>query len=275
MSTFRAFAAGLTLGLLVLFSPFCRSDDLANTSDQPHAITLGPGDSVSIQIFGQPDATNTRVGDDGAISVPLVGDVQVEGMSPVDAAKRVGKALKDGGYFVDPRVTIVVSQARNQLVSVIGEVQTVGRYPVNPRTTILELLAQAGGVKDSASEVGYVLRSDENGHVSRYPVKLNGLTELKDALPTATLLAGDTLVVPRVENVYITGEVTNPGRYHIEPGMTVIQAIARAGGITERGSEHRIQLKRLTKNGDYQAMSVKPGDPIQADDIIRVKESIF
>jgi len=137
------------------------------------------------------------------------------------------------------------------------------------------LLAQAGGVKETASDVGFVLRSDESGHISRYPIKLSGFTDIKDALPTSSLLGGDSLVVPRAEHYFVLGEVFTPGKFSIEPGMTVIQGIARAGGINERGSERRIQLKRLGKNGQYQVVHAKPGDPIQADDIIRVKESIF
>jgi polysaccharide export outer membrane protein len=236
---------------------------------------LGAGDSVSIQVFGQPDVTNVYVGDDGTISVPLVGNIPVAGLSPVQAAAKVAKALKDGRYFIDPHVTILVTQPHSQLVSVLGEVQNSGRYPINPRTTIVDLLAQAGGVRETASDVGYVLRSDDNGHVSRYPIKLDGLTDIKDALPTPTLLGGDSLVVPRAERYYVYGEVTTPGTYRIEQGMTVIQAIARAGGINERGSERRIQLKRLGKNGQYQLLHPKPGEPIQSDDIILVKESIF
>src|SRR5262249_38242513 len=153
------------------------------------------------------------------------------------------KALKTGGYFVEPHVSIVVTQPRSQLVSVIGEVQSAGRYPISPATTIVDLLAQAGGVKDTASNVGYVLRSDGNGHINRYPISLSGLTDVKDVLPTPTLLGGDSLVVPRAEHYYVTGAVTTPGAYRIEPGMTVVQGIARAGGINERGSERRIQLR--------------------------------
>jgi polysaccharide biosynthesis/export protein len=272
---FRPFAAVLAVGLLFILSAVCRSAQAPASADQHHMSQLGPGDSVSIQVFGQPDATNVYVGDDGTISVPLVGNIQVGGISPVEASARVAKALKDGGYFIDPHVTIIVTQPRSQLVSVVGEVQSSGRYPINPRTTIVDLLAQAGGVKETASDMGYVLRSDDTGHVSRYPVKLNGLTDLKDALPTATLLGGDSLVVPRAEHYYVYGEVTTPGTYVIEPGMTVIQGIARAGGINERGSERRIQLKRRGKNGEYQILHPKLGDPIQADDMIRVKESIF
>jgi polysaccharide export outer membrane protein len=139
----------------------------------------------------------------------------------------------------------------------------------------VDLLIQAGGLKETASDVGYVLRTDDNGHVSRYPIKLSGLTDLKDTLPTQTLLGGDSIVVPRAEHYFVLGEVVAPGKFPIEPGMSVIQGIARAGGVNERGSERRIQLKRLGKDGQYQVVHVKPGDPIQPDDIIRVKESIF
>jgi polysaccharide export outer membrane protein len=274
MTRFRLLVGIFAVGLLFSIGNICRSADEPTSADQQHMSQLGPGDLVSIQIFGQPDITNVYVGDDGQVSVPFVGNIPVAGISPVDAATRVSKALKDGGYFVDPHVAILVTQSRSQLVSVTGEVQSVGRYPINPRTTIVDLLAQAGGVKSTAAEVGYILRPDDEGHTSRYPVRLNGLSDGKDG-PPPKLMGGDSLVVPRGEHFYVLGEVTAPGTYPIEPGMTVIQGIARAGGINERGSERRIQLKRMAKNGEYKIVPVKPGDPIQADDMIRVKESIF
>jgi len=275
MRRIRPLAEVCALALLLTLSAVSRAAEVPRGSEQQHMSLLGAGDSVSIQIFGQPDVTGMYVGDDGTINVPLVGNIPVAGVSPVEAAARIAKALKDGGYFVDPHVTIVVTQPRSQLVSVVGEVQSAGRYPISPRTTIVDLLAQAGGVKESASDVGYVLRSDPQGHVNRYPVKLNGFSDLDNSLPTRTLLGGDSLVVPRAEHYYVYGEVATPGTYRIEPGMTVIQAVARAGGVNERGSERRIQLKRIVKDGEYQTLHVKPGDPVQPDDIIRVKESIF
>jgi polysaccharide export outer membrane protein len=275
MTIFRLFTRIFAVGLLAALGANCRAADVPSVADSRHMSQLGPGDVVTIQVYGQPDVPNVYVGDDGKISVPLVGDVKVAGMSPVEAAGKVTTALKDGGFFVDPHVAIVVTQQSSQLVSVVGEVQTVGRYPINPRTTIVDLLALAGGLKITASDVGYIQRIDDSGHVNRYAVKLTGLTDLKDVLPTATLLGGDSLIVPRAEHCFVLGEVTTPGTYPIEPGMTVIQAIARAGGINARGSERRIELKRLVKNGQYQVISVKPGDPVQADDMIRVKESIF
>jgi polysaccharide biosynthesis/export protein len=257
--------------LLVLSVAHCGSAVAQNNAQQ--ASLLGVGDWVSIQINGQPDSTS-YVAPDGTIAVPLAGNVPVAGIPAAQAAERVAKVLKDGGFFVDPHVTVVATAPPGQFVSVVGEVGAQGRYPITPRTTVVDLLAQAGGVKETASDVGYVLRSDGSGHMNRYPVSLN-LLDMKDAPSTWTLLAGDSLVVPRAEHFSIEGEVATPGRYRIEPGMTVMQAIARAGGITERGSERRIQLKRSTKPGEYQTVRAKPGDLVKADDIIRVKESIF
>ncbi len=267
------FAAVFTVGWLwALSAAPCAAAEAPVSADQQSL--LGVGDWVSIQITGQPDATS-YVANDGTINAPLVGNIPVAGISSAQAASRVAKALKDGGYFVDPQVAVQVTQPQKQFVSVVGEVQSQGRYPVTSRTTIVDLLAQAGGVKETASDVGYVVRSDDTGHVNRYPVNLNLLTDIKDGAPTWILLGGDSLLVPPAESFSIVGEVTNPGRYRIEPGMTVLQAIARAGGITERGSERRIQLKRAGKPGQYQTLSAKPGDLVKADDIIRVKESIF
>jgi polysaccharide export outer membrane protein len=140
---------------------------------------------------------------------------------------------------------------------------------------VIDLLALAGGTKDTASDLGYVVRTDDAGQVSRYPVNLNVLTNSNEPPPTWTLRGGDRLVVPRAEHFSVEGEVSAPGRYRIEPGMTVMQAIARAGGITARGSEHRIQLKRAEKPGQYKTLHANLGDPVKADDIIRVKEALF
>jgi polysaccharide export outer membrane protein len=261
--------------LLVFRVAMSHAAAAAAPAEDRHMSALGPGDSVSIQIFGQPDITNIYVGDDGTLNVPLAGPVPVGGSSPVEAAQRVAKALKAGGYFVDPHVTILVTQSRSQLVSVLGEVQTAGRYVITPRTTVVDLLAQAGGVKDTAAEVGYLLRPNASGRVDRITVSLNGISTAQGAVPNQTLMGGDSLVVPRAEHFFVYGEVTTPGMYRLEPNMSVMQAIARAGGVTARGSERRIQVKRQGKDGQIKIFKPKAVDPVQADDIIQVKESIF
>ena len=107
-------------------------------------LQLGPGDSVSIQVYGQPDMSATvYVSDDGTIPVPLVGMVQVGGLSPSQASNRIEAALRNGNFLVDPHVTLTVVQSRSQRVSVLGSVGTPGRYPIESNTSIFDLLAQA------------------------------------------------------------------------------------------------------------------------------------
>jgi polysaccharide export outer membrane protein len=245
-------------------------------ADSRRLLQLGPGDSVSIQVYGQPDMSSTEyVADDGTINVALVGRVQVSGLSPVEAGERVAQALTKGQYLVDPHVTIQIQQSKSQRVVVLGEVRSPGRYVVDPNSSILDLLAQAGGVTDKGADTGYVQRTDAAGNVTRLPVDLKGLSAGSASMSTLKLQGGDSVYVPRADQYYIYGEVTSPNMYRLEPGMTVIEAVARAGGVTVRGSERRIDIKRAGKDGKYVVIHAKPDDHIAADDVIRVKEAIF
>lgn len=236
---------------------------------------LGPGDSVTVQVYGQPDMTSTvYVANDGTIHVPLAGAVQVAGVTPVEAADRVAKALRDGGYFVNPQVTLTLNNSRSERVSVLGEVRNPGSYAIDPSTSIIDLIAAAGGLTENGADSGYVRRREPDGHVVSYTVDLKGPTSSRD-LPSQRLQSGDELYVPTAQHVYVYGEVTTPNMYKLEPGMTVMQAIVRAGGITPRGSEHRVEIKRMGKDGRYVVSKAKLNDLVQPDDVIRVKESIF
>ncbi len=239
-------------------------------------LQLGPGDSVAIQVYGQPDMSATvYISDDGTIPVPLVGAVQVGGLSPAEASQKVEAAFRDGKFLVDPHVTITVTQSRSQRISVLGEVGTPGRYSIESNETIFDVLAQAGGAKETAADVVYLLRPDKNGQIERIPINLKGLTDNQRAMPMQLLRGGDSIFVPRAEQFYIFGEVAAPNMYRIEPGMTVTQAIARAGGVTARGSRKRVEIKRKGPDGREQTSSARPDEPVQANDVLRVKESIF
>jgi polysaccharide export outer membrane protein len=249
----------------------------AAPGNAPSPLTpLGAGDSVTLHVFGQPDMdTVLGVADDGTIRIPLAGNVQVGGLSAESAARRVEKAFKDGGFFVDPHVTLTVTQSLSQRVSVLGEIKMPGRYPVDAKTTIVDLLAQAGGETEFASNTVYVLRTDAAGVVKRYPVNLKGLIDSGTSAPTQLLHGGDSVYVPRAEQFFILGEVQKPSMYKLEPNLTVIQAISLAGGVTPRGSDRRVEIKRSGKNGEQVIIKPKPNDLVLPDDVIRVKESIF
>jgi polysaccharide export outer membrane protein len=239
-------------------------------------LQLGAGDSVTIQVYGQPDMGATvYVSDDGSIPVALVGSVQVAGLSPAQAGLRIEKALRDGKFLVNPHVTLIVTQSRSQRVSVLGQVGTPGRYPIESNTSIFDLLAQAGGVKDDGADVVYLLRPDKDGKETRYPINLKLMVNGGPPAQTERLKGGDTVFVPRADQFYIYGEVAQPGKYKVEPGMTIVQAIARAGGVTLRGSQNRVEIKRHKSDGSYQTTKAKLGEAVQPDDVIRVKESIF
>ncbi len=239
-------------------------------------LQLGPGDTIAVQVYGQPDMSSTvYVADDGSIAVPLAGNVQVAGLSPAQAGTRIENALKNGKILVDPHVTLTVTQTRSQRVSVLGQVGTPGRYAIESNTSIFDLLAQAGGISATGSDTIYIIRQDKDGKENRYPVDLKGLANGAGAIPTIGLKGGDSVFVPKAEQFSIYGEVQTPGRFRVEPGMTVIEAIAKAGGITLRGSARRVDIKRKLPDGNYSTVKAKFGDLVQPDDVIHVKESIF
>jgi polysaccharide biosynthesis/export protein len=242
----------------------------------PRIIQLGPGDTVNVQVYGQTDMTTTvYVSDDGTIPIPLAGAVQVGGLSPSEAAQRIEKALKDKGILVDPHVTLTVTLSRSQRVSVLGQVGRPGQYPIEANTDIFDLLALAGGALETGSDVIFLMRADASGQIQRYPINLKGFGDIKNSIPNQALRGGDEIFIPRAEQFYIYGEVTAPNKYRVEPDMTVVQAIARAGGVTPRGSERRVEIKRLIGNGKYATVKAKLNDPVKPDDVIRVKESLF
>jgi polysaccharide export outer membrane protein len=234
------------------------------------------GDTITIVVYDQPDMTATvYVSDDGTVPVALAGPVHVAGLSPAGASQAIEKALRDGNFFKKPHVTITVAQSRSQRVSVLGEVGSPGRYPIDSRTTIFELLAQAGGAKDTAASTIYLLRTGKDGNTTRYPIDLRVMADNSKSIATQSLQGSDSIFVPKAEEFYIYGEVSQPNKYRLEPGMTIVQAIIRAGGVTARGSRNRVEVKRKGPNGEDVLSKGKLDEVIQPNDVIRVKESIF
>jgi polysaccharide export outer membrane protein len=245
-------------------------------NDATPVLKLGAGDAVNIQVYGRPELSTTAyVADDGTIPVPLAGPVLIAGLSPAKASMRVAAALRDGQFLLNPQVTIILNQFRSQQVSVLGEVKSPARFPVDSRLNVFDLLAQAGGVTENGADVIYLLRPDKDGHVTRIPIDLKGLTDGKRTITNVNLRGGDVIYVPHAGQFYIFGEVQSPNMYRLEPGMTVLEAISRGGGITQRGSDSRIEIKRRTATGGYQTISASLTDRLEPDDVVRVKERIF
>jgi polysaccharide biosynthesis/export protein len=239
-------------------------------------LQLRPGDSVSIAVFEQPDLNSTaNVSADGTLVVPLAGPVHVAGLTPAEAGQAIATALRDGKFLVDPHITVTAVSANNQRVSVLGEVAQPGRYPFDARTTFLDLLALAGGRKESGADVAYLLHTNPDGTTTRDPIDLVGLQGGRGLVHEPEIRGGDVILVPKAEHYFIYGEVTKTGEYRLDHDLTVLQAIVQAGGITAKGSLNRVVITRQGPDGKGSTRGAKLSELVHPGDEIRVKETIF
>ncbi len=225
---------------------------------------LGAGDALRVTVFQQPDlTTEARVTERGTITMPLVGEVKVAGMTSTEAGKHIAAELKNGKFLKHPQVSVAVTTVRSRQVNVLGMVARPGRYPLDDTSSQLaDVIAAAGGI--AAGGADYVLLTRE-GKTQKLPVIAKGVY----------LKNGDTIHVDRAPVFYIYGEVTRSGAYRLEPNMTVMQAIAAGGGITPRGSDRRLKLRRADAKGKLVETDTTLQESVKADDVIYVKESIF
>ncbi len=237
--------------------------------------TLGPGDMVRVSVFRNPDlTTEARVSERGTIMFPLLGEVPVNGLSPSQAGSRISDKLKQGKYVVNPEVTVSLMQANSRQVSVLGNVNKPGRYPLDAATgKLTDLLALAGGIAPTGSDQVTIV-STRDGKTTKTDVDLPGMIRAGDLARNVEVNAGDTIFVNRAPMVYIYGEVQKAGAYRVEPHMTVMQALAMGGGLTTRGTERGIRIHR--RNGEQVSrLDAKLTDTVQNDDVIYVRESLF
>ncbi len=225
---------------------------------------LGSGDAVRVTVFQQPDlTTEARISERGTISMPLVGEVKVAGMTQAGAAGQIAGELKKGKYLKNPQVSVVLTTLRSRQVSVLGLVARPGRYALDDTSSNLsDVIAAAGGIAAGGSETVTVMR---NGQPQKIDILAQGFK----------LQNGDTVNVERAPVFYIYGEVARSGAYRLEPNMTVMQAIAAGGGITPRGSDRRMKLRRPATDGKVIERDAALQDPVKADDVIYVKEALF
>lgn len=237
---------------------------------------LGAGDVITMNVYNRDELTTTAiVSERGKVVLPLIGEVAVGGQSPAMASRRIAEAYQRGEFLVDPQINVVVAEYRSQQISVLGEVQQPGRFPVETRLTVLDALALAGGLREVAGDQVHVLRPDNNGGTQRITVPLSAATGGSETGQLFTLRAGDSVVAPKAETFYIYGEVRQPNAYRLQPNMTVIQALSIGGGLTERGSDKRVQIKRRGSNGQLETIEAALNTQLRADDVIYVKERLF
>ena len=236
---------------------------------------LSPGDAIKVQVYQNPDLTlEARVSEGGSISYPLVGSVPIGGMSISQAEKAIADALQKKQILKQPQVNIVLLQVRGNQVTVLGQVQRPGRFPLETTTVrVSDMLAAAGGVTPTGDDV-LVVSGNREGKPFRKSIDIPNLFKGDRAADDILLQPGDTLYVNKAATFYIYGQAQRPGTYRIERGMTVLQALAQGGGPTNRGSE-KVRLNRTRPDGSVVQMEPRLTDPVLPGDVLFVRESLF
>jgi polysaccharide biosynthesis/export protein len=246
---------------------------------------IGPRDLLEIRVFETPELNVTRrVSEDGKINLPLVGDVEVAGMTETEAASKI-KGVLEGKLLVRASVALQVQEFRSRPISVIGAVRQPGNLAFSGRWTLLEAITAAGGLTEGHGNLIYVLRRSDLGLSDQVAIPANDLLVRADPKVNIPILSGDLINVPSAVEVtiYCLGEIRQPGALSFKSSdrITLLSVIARAGGLTERASS-KILIKReggakseVTADFKRILAGKEPDVELQPGDVVVVKESFF
>ncbi len=171
---------------------------LAQSVKKPHdaSFVIGNDDVLSINVWKEPDISRSiPVRSDGRISLPLVGELQATGRTPLQLEDDIAGKLRN--YIADPEVTVMVQEIRSQKFNILGQVAKPGSYSLELATTVLDAIAAAGGFRDFANQKGiYILRQNPGGGESRIPFNYKNVIKGKSPQQNIKLEPRDTIVVP-------------------------------------------------------------------------------
>lgn len=268
-----------------------RSDDHDSASSvQPAApaystlsnpdVLIGSGDLLEIKVLGVPDyIQQVRVSENGQITLPFIGVLNVAQLSVSQAELLVSKRLADGGFFNDPQVSVSQKEYATQGIAVLGEVQKPGIYPALGRRTLFEAVSSAGGFTQKAGKTAVITHREQPGEPQTVTLGYDAKNSPQSNIP---LLPGDTVVVSKAGIVYVVGDVGNPTGVVMENSqLTVLQAIALAQGTKPTAALNKAKLIRKAADGQQEIplplkkiLSAKAPDvKLQPDDIVFVPGS--
>ncbi|MDD2903293.1 MAG: polysaccharide export protein [Syntrophales bacterium] len=276
---------GLKIATLVLL--ICLTGIIPAFSQQDYV--LGPEDMVEIKVWDHEDLTRKqRVGLEGKISFPFVGDIKAQGLTVLQLQKELEHCLGQG-YIVDPHVSVTITDYKSKKFFVVGKVKNPGTYPLTKNIKVVEAISLAGGLsqasgKSASGGTAIIVRArpGEKSDQPRLPDQVKPQERINILLNAAMsgdprnnveIKNGDTIYVPALF-LYITGEVKRPGRYPYEEGMTVLQAVTTAGGFSDKAAPGRTSILR-EQGGVKKKIGAKLDDPIRPEDTIVVPESWF
>lgn len=277
----------MVFGLLFLF--VCASLTSAQVQEKRSLeYKIGPKDLLEITVFGLDEMNKiVRVSEDGNITLPLIGEIEVEDLTKSELEQKLARLLEEK-YLHNPQVTIFIREYQSKRVSIIGAVKEPGRYELLGRQTLLHMIAQAGGMTDQAGDQIIVVREETDGSSRSLRISIDDLILEGDSSLNIPLEPGDIVNIPidMVVHVYVFGQVKEPGALEVKKSNipTLVQAIAQAGGFSERAAKGRVVLKRKNKQGEEEETKVnvkaimkgKIEDiQLKENDVVFVPETIF
>jgi polysaccharide biosynthesis/export protein len=248
----------------------------AETDLSRDKLRIGSGDLLEVSVYGVSDFKQEgRVAESGEITLPLVGTLHLGGLTIDEAQANVSQALVTGGYFRDPHVTVLIKDFASQGISVMGEVEKPGVYPVMSTRRLYDLISLAGGFTPKAGKTVTITHRDD-------PTKSDSIRLTNDPAKSMasniTVYPGDTIVVSKAGIVYVVGDVVRPGGYIMENGekMTVLQAIAMAQGVNRTAAVGKARLiRRASGKPEEVSVQLKGIMAAKADDLDLMPEDIL
>jgi polysaccharide export outer membrane protein len=237
---------------------------------------LGAGDVIKVTVFQSPElSVETRIPESGTVSFPLLGAVKLGGLTISQAEKKLADGLLAGKFLKQPQVSILVTALRGSQASVLGKAVRPGRYSLElANTRLSDLMALAGGVAPDGSDMLTVVGT-RDGKPFRAQIDFRMLFRGTNSSQDIVMQNNDVVYVDSAPQVYFYGEVQKPGVIKLERGMTVLQGLAAAGGLTSRGTQRGIKVQRKAPDGSVKELLPGPHDPLQQDDVVYVRESLF
>lgn len=249
--TYRMLLGMVALSMALPFSAPAQSGTASAAvavPDAAHALRISSGDLLELGVFDTPELSGRlRVNEAGEITVPVAGAVRVSGMTSEEAALAVEGKLRSADILKDPHVSIFISEYATQGVTVTGEVKSPGIYPLLGSHGLLDLIAAAGGVNQSASRIVTVTHRSDPKHP-----ELVTLDNRPGSIATKIdIQPGDTIAVSRAGVAYVVGDVAKAGGFLIESNdrLSVLQVMALAGGGTRTAALDKARLIRKTPTG--------------------------
>jgi len=249
---------------------------------------IGPKDLLEISVFGLDELNKTvRVSEYGKISLPLLGEVDVDGLTKTELERKLSRLLEEK-YLQNPQVTIFIREFQSKRVSVLGAVENPGSYELLGRQTLLQVISRAGGLSQEAGDDIIVIREHQDGTSNSLKISIDDLFLKGDARFNIPLEPNDIINIPvdKTVVVYVFGQVRNPGALQVKQSNipTLLQAIAHAGGFSERASKGSVLIRRIDEEGKEHKIIVNVKDVIKGkkrdiqlkeNDVVFVPETIF